>query len=147
MMIWHEPTPAHNSLNVERPCSLLLVLYYYYYFAREWGSAEWYDNEGIFIVHSFQEAGFIESKVKVKWSFPPHNPNRVLTCVDFGGPTGFYSTCFYLFILWSSILVMFLIWSPIFYNFIFVLIFLNLLIFWSRHYLTYKKKKKKVISN
>ena len=53
------------------------------------------DNEGIFIVNSFQEGGFIESKVKVKWSFPPHNPNRVLTLE--GPPVSIVFVFIYLF--------------------------------------------------
>ena len=63
-----EPTPAHNSLNVECPCSLLFVLYYYS--ARERGSAECHENEGIFIVNSFHSGGFIETKVKVQLNSP-----------------------------------------------------------------------------
>ena len=122
------------------PCPLLFLLYYS---ASEGWRLHWMTMGHFSGKFSFQEGSFIESKVKVKWSFPPHNLNRVLTLE---GPTGFYSICFYLFILWSSILVMFLIWSSIFYNFIFVLLFLNLLIFWSQHHLTYQKKTK-VISN
>ena len=116
----------------------------------------------------FISGGFIETKCKCNWIplfaffffwnfkrkvqlllFTLAVQCQYIPFVDLGGCHRFlwdFRFAFFFFVentFFASILVMFLIWFSIFFfnNFIMVLIFLNLPIFWSWQHITLKKKE------
>ena len=149
-------------MNVERPSFALLCLCSKSnttaLLARDGGSAEWHDNEGIFIVNSFQE---VSSKLSARaaeflyFLFSFWNFKRKVQLLLFT----FAVQCQYIpivdlgerhWILWDFRLAFFFFFFffclyfghvfnlllNFFNNFIMVLIFLNLPIFWSWQHFT-----------